>query len=326
MIVEYANYLSSQGHDVVIAANSVNTVFKLQARIEQTSKFRYKINTIFNAVFLKKYCDVIIADIIAMVAFLSIRHRGRILYFAQDYDEAYYKNGFLKLLIRSIYYYCLSILKIPVIAVSDELGQLLRKRFNANVTVVKNGVDRDVFFPEKDDEYISLKDDSKVILVFARHDYRKGFDIAINVLSEFRNAIEKRELMVWAVGARIEVPFHMKNFGFVAPEQLRKILSCSDVLLYPSRHEGLPLLVLEALSCGCPVVTTEAVHFLKNKNNALICKIEDELCLKNSLVSILVDSNLRTGLSKAGLDLARAYSLSESKKEFHKAVSLAGHQ
>lgn len=326
MVVEYANYLVSQGNDVVIAANVVNTVFNLNARIEYISRIRYKVSTIFNALFRKKYWDVIIADVIVVAALLSFSNKGKIVYFAQDYDEAYYKNPLLKLVIRATYYYCLSVLKIPVISVSDELAQLFERRFNAHVAVVKNGVDREVFYPEKDEGYISLRGDSKVILVFARGDYRKGFDIAVSILSEFSEAIAKGELAVWAVGEPIEVPFPISNFGFVSPELLRKILSCSDVLLYPSRHEGLPLLVLEALSCGCPVVTTEAVHFLKNKKNALICKIEDELCLKNSLVSILADSNLRTRLSKAGLDLARAYSLSESKKEFHKAVSRAGHQ
>ncbi len=320
MVVEYANYLASEGHDTVIAANVVDTVFKLQIGVEAISKFGCKINTLFNALLKKKKYDIIIADVIAMVFFLSLRNRRKIVYFAQDYDEAYYKNGLLKLLIKAMYYYCLSVLKIPVVAVSDELGQLLKRRFSARVTVVKNGVDTEVFFPERDSEYLALKGDSKVILVFARSDYRKGFDIAAKVLSEFNAAIEKGEFTVWAVGERINVPFRMTNFGFVSPDQLRKILSCSDVLLYPSRHEGLPLFVLEALSCGCPVVTTDAVHFLKHNDNALMCKIEDAACLKKSLVSILTDTNLRMRLITAGRDVTMAYSLSKSKNQFHKAI------
>lgn len=45
--------------------------------------------------------------------------------------------------------------------------------------------------------------------------------------------------------------------GAVEPVVVRELLQCSEVLAIPSTHEGLPMIALEALSCGTPVVTTD---------------------------------------------------------------------
>src|SRR5207249_739442 len=43
---------------------------------------------------------------------------------------------------------------------------------------------------------------------------------------------------------------------YVAPEPLRDLLCTLDVLVVPSHQEGLCIAALEAMACGCPVVST----------------------------------------------------------------------
>ncbi|GBD97256.1 GDP-mannose-dependent alpha-(1-6)-phosphatidylinositol monomannoside mannosyltransferase [bacterium BMS3Abin06] len=321
MVVEYANHLTSQGHDAVILTNIVDTIFDVRTRIEKISGSTTKTGTIINALFKKRDYDVIVADIIMMNFFLSFRNRKKLLCFAQDYDESYYKGFFMKMLIRAVYFYCLRILKIPVIAVSDELGELLRKRFNADVSVVRNGIDTDVFYPDRDEKYRSLKSNSKVILVFARSDYRKGFDIAIQVLSNFRNDIDNGNISVWAIGEDIDVPFKIRKFGFVPPDELRRILSCSDVLLYPSRHEGLPLFVLEAMACGCPVVTTKAVKFVKNHTDALQSKVEDVKSLVDLVATLINNENIGSKIMQEAFETVKRFNIKHSMNMFENDLS-----
>ncbi len=321
MVLEYANHLKSQGHDVVILTNIVKTIFNLQPRIEKISRIRSKVGTIVNAVFNKRDYDVIIADVIMVIFFLSLRNKERLVYFSQDYDESYYNGIFMKMLIRVVYFYCLRILKIPVIAVSEDLGQLLKRRFNADVLVVPNGIDTDVFYPDRDEEYLTLKGNSKVILVFARSDYRKGFDIAAKVLLNFKKEIDIGDMSVWAVVENIDVPFKMRNFGFVPPEKLRKILSCSDALLYPSRHEGLPLFVLEAMACGCPVVTTKAVTIVQDEIDALVCEIGEVDTCSKALMKIITDNGIRDKIISNGLRKIKNYSILSSKEKFENIIS-----
>lgn len=257
-----------------------------------------------------------------MIFFLSFRNKSRLIYFAQDYDESYYENIFMKAIIRTVYFYCLRILKIPAIAVSEELGKLLKDRFKANVTVIPNGVHTDIFYPDKDEEYLRMKGNSKVVLVFARSDYRKGFDIAVKTLTHFRGEIDKGNLLVWAVGEKIEVPFEMRNFGFVPPNKLRKILSCSDVLLYPSRHEGLPLFVLEAMACGCALVTTDAVSITTHNVTSLKCKIDDITGCYTAVKELLNKDFLRTKIVTNGIKEVKNYSLAKSNKMFEERLNV----
>lgn len=48
--------------------------------------------------------------------------------------------------------------------------------------------------------------------------------------------------------------FPVKFWGDRDAEVIPQMLNCSDVLVLPSKNEGLPLVILEALKCGCKVV------------------------------------------------------------------------
>ncbi|KJU87398.1 glycosyltransferase [Candidatus Magnetobacterium bavaricum] len=320
--IEYANHLVDQGHDVTIVTNVVDTVFEVKARIHRISRISGglmgKVVTILKALLFSEPYDVIIVDIIMMAFFLSFKNKNRLLYLALDYDESYYKGPLMKLLIRAVYFYCLRVQAIPTIACAEALGQLLKRRFKADVRVVSNGVDTDVFYP--DPEYMSLKGGRPVVLVFGRSDYRKGFDLAIRVLAQFKAEIDTGSLEVWSVGEELDTPFNMRRFGFITPDRIRKILSASDVLLYPSRHEGLPLFVLEALACGAAVVTTEAANILTNGVDAVVCPIEDVDCLAKGLRAVLGEATLKSGLIAGGFSTAKKYVLSKSKRLFEEHI------
>ena len=47
--------------------------------------------------------------------------------------------------------------------------------------------------------------------------------------------------------------------GKVPPEEIPDLLNCVDLLVLPSSLEGLPLVVIEALSCGAHVVATNVI-------------------------------------------------------------------
>jgi glycosyltransferase involved in cell wall biosynthesis len=324
MIVAHANHLVSSGHDVCITTAVLDTVFTIDPRITLNQlPTTNKLGTILAAFITKVDADLIIADIIQMACFLFPRSRKKVIYFAQDYDESYYSSGILRGLVRIFYHVGFSLLCIPTIAVSHPLADKLRERFHANVAVAENGVDAKVFYPDPDPELVAAKGDRKAVLLLSRNDWRKGFDIARDVVG--RLFVKHSDIFeVWTVGepcTGLFLDIVCRDFGYVGEEKLRRIMSSADLFLYPTRHEGFGLMPLEAFACGCPVVTTEAVTFASNLENALVAGVEKVEQITDFTVRALSDTVLVERITAHGVRTAKKLSLEETEEQFASAIT-----
>lgn len=311
MVVFHANHLARSGHDVTIMTAIADTVFTIDSRVGLSLTGRTsKPGSLLHAAGTRFSHDLVIADIIVMATALALRNRGSVLYFAQDYDEAYYTSPAMRFLVRGFYAVGLVALKMPVIAVSSHLQKIFRERFGIDAALCENGIDHSLFYPDPDPA-LKRGNDRVKILLFARHDWRKGYDCAKRVVErlgdEFRNIVE-----VWTVGERDsfhQCRFDQCSFGRLDEHGLRRVMSSADIFLYPSRHEGLPLMPLEAMACGCPVVTTNAVPYARDGENALVSAADDVDSLLENLKKLMADQGLRLRLIQAGIETARAYSI-----------------
>lgn len=323
MVLAHAGWLISHGHEVEFCCNVVDTVLDIPERVRfSRPSLSGLVGTIVSAFLERRDADVVLASIIPMACFLFPRSRRKVVYFAQDYDESYYTSPLQIRLVRCFYKIGLSLLRIPTIAVSHSLADLLGKRFHAKVSVAENGVDSGVFYPDPDVALLAVKENRRAILILSRSDRRKGFDIAREVI---RGLIISHSdgIEVWTVGEACpgfapEVVH--RDFGYVGEEKLRQIMSSADVLLYPTRHEGFGLMPLEAMACGCPVVTTEAVSFALHLENALVANVGSIQQITANTALALSDKVLRKRLTDSGLILASRLTLDETKKQFEKAL------
>lgn len=319
MIVSHASHLASRGHDVVIRTNLVDTVFLLDPRIRiEPLSFSGKTGTVLSALLEQHAVDVVIADIIPLICLLACRNRGKLLYFAQDYDESYYPCALQRYFIRFLYLIGLSLFRVRTVAVSHPLGDLLRRRFKGDVTVVENGIDTSVFYPDPVADLVRGKGGRRAILLLSRSDPRKGFDLGIAVLTGLASQIPA-DFEVWTVGesatGRFPGLIH-HDFGYVDEHRLRQLMSSADLMLYPSRHEGFPLMVLEAFACRCPVVTTHAVPYAKHRENALVAGIGEVELLAELTAELVACAASRASLAEEGYRFALEHSLPQSLARF----------
>lgn len=87
--------------------------------------------------------------------------------------------------------------------------------------------------------------------------------------------------------------------GWLEPAAVGARLAEADVFVMPSRFEGLPLGVLEALSAGLAVLTTEVgalPEVLTNGETALMVPPNDQQALTAALRQLIGDSGLRARL------------------------------
>jgi len=146
----------------------------------------------------------------------------------------------------------------------------------------------------------------------------KGPDVFVSVAERVQEAIP--ELAVLLTGpAR----------GFVRRELERRSIPCThvmarsrgelarayhalDIYLVPSRQEGGPKAVLEAMAAGIPLVTTrvgQAQELVEDGRNGLLCDVEDVDALAGAVVHFSEDAVLREAVRAAGRSTAGEYAL-----------------
>lgn len=94
--------------------------------------------------------------------------------------------------------------------------------------------------------------------------------------------------------------------GWVASAGVHQLLEDSDVLVLPSLNEGLPMVILEAMAHGRPVIATpvgSVCDAVEDEVTGLLVAPSDPDALAHALERIIVDKELRSKLGTAGRDL-----------------------
>lgn len=327
MIVAHANHLAGAGHDVTIQSARIETIFPLSPLVKTIPiGWNAKFGTLFGAIQRYGEYDHIIADIIPIALLLSLRNRLTTIYYAQDYDEAYYANALQQYFIRFLYWLGFRVRGLNTVAVSKSLEQVFMSRFGHHCRVVENGVDLEIFYRNPDPKLLTLKEGRKSILLFSRSDHRKGFDLARETVLRLAN-YPCESFEVWTVGEPVTgFPPHLvhRDLGYLSGAELARVMSSADLFLYPSRHEGFPLMVVEAFACGCPVITTVAVSFAIHGDTALVCAIGDVPALVDACQLLLADSTLAERLKAHGSAFAAAHRLQDTLNNFEVAIRHQG--
>ncbi|HEW78817.1 MAG TPA: glycosyltransferase family 1 protein [Phycisphaerales bacterium] len=97
--------------------------------------------------------------------------------------------------------------------------------------------------------------------------------------------------------------------GWIEQDDLPALYNAADLYLYPTRLEGFPIPVCEALACGCPIVTSKDGVFREAAEDAAIyVDPENPDDIAKAICRVLKDDGLRQSMKGKGL--ARAKDLS----------------
>ncbi len=97
--------------------------------------------------------------------------------------------------------------------------------------------------------------------------------------------------------------------GYVTEEELAKIYNLAILFVYPSLYEGFGIPPLEAMKCGCPVITSNISSLPEVVGNAAILVdpySSDDL--KNAMHELLSNPSLQEDLKEKGLNQCNKFS------------------
>lgn len=122
---------------------------------------------------------------------------------------------------------------------------------------------------------------------------------------------------VFEAVARHGLQDRVRLLGFVSDDELLALYNCCAVFCYPSLYEGFGLPVIEAMSCGAPVITSRVTSLPEVGGDAVryIDDPHDSAALADQLGEVLESTSLQQELRHAGLAQAARFSWDKAAQE-----------
>ena len=111
---------------------------------------------------------------------------------------------------------------------------------------------------------------------------------------------------------------HVTFLGKVTNDEMVMAMSLCDIFVLPSLAELEGMVVLEAMSCGKPVVIADSPESASTyfvEENGYLFKHKDPTDLARHINTLVVDKELRDAMGKKSFEISRRYDINESVKK-----------
>ena len=116
-------------------------------------------------------------------------------------------------------------------------------------------------------------------------------------------------------GGRAGAGERVRMAGYVTDSELRALYQHAACLLYPSLYEGFGLPPLEAMACGCPVITSPLASLPEVCDDAVLyCDPKNPADIARAIQQVLLDDSLRDNLRRRGLQRSASFRWSDSAR------------
>ncbi|MCX5369820.1 glycosyltransferase [Streptomyces sp. NBC_00015] len=188
----------------------------------------------------------------------------------------------------------------------------LRARIGGQVSVIPNGIDPERFHPASVDTVRAsllpeLDPAAPLVVCVGRLCRQKGQDVLLTAWTDIARKVPGARLVLVGDGPdgerlRPRAPESVLFAGSVADAV--PWYQAADLVVLPSRWEGMALAPLEALACGRPVVVTDVDGARESLPAALaprcLVPAEDPAALAGAVARLLLDPLLRESLGQQG--------------------------
>jgi glycosyltransferase involved in cell wall biosynthesis len=163
--------------------------------------------------------------------------------------------------------------------------------------------------------------DTRYVLATGRLVPQKAFDVLLTAWAEAQPQLQGWRL--WIVGdgpLRVDLEeqavslglrHHVRFLGAVGHARVASLLRGAELFVLSSRQEALPLALFEAMAAGTPAVTTNAGgigEYVRDGENALLVPANDAASLRDAILRVARDSELRERLRLAARETAESLS------------------
>jgi glycosyltransferase involved in cell wall biosynthesis len=200
-----------------------------------------------------------------------------------------------------------------ILSVSQENARIVVDRYGADeskIKVVPNAVDTDRFRPHdrlESRRRLGLPEDAMILSFTGFFIDRKG---PLRVVEAMQRVPGLHGVFL-GDGPQMPTGERVLHAGRVEHGEVAHWLSASDFFVLPTRSEGSPNAVLEAMACGLPIVSSDIPSLRETVDDeaAILVDPEDVSALAEALTKLSQDPHLRRFMGAASLDIGRRSNL-----------------
>ena len=193
---------------------------------------------------------------------------------------------------------------VSLVCLNSEIEKKLKTLFpdKRNIYSIANPVDLQVFYPQADSDLrlsFNLQLEVPIALFLGgEKDPRKGWDLLLEATNHCKSSfalivITSADMSMIKINRNIRI-IEQKSIQRV--DELRRLYSLVDVVVVPSRVEGLPQTATEAISCGTPVVGFSIGGLIDIVHDAKTGFLAEPYDVQS--LGVLIDRTLNLGKNK----------------------------
>lgn len=224
-----------------------------------------------------------------------------------------------------------------IIVDAESTKRAILERFKVSenkITVIYLGVDRARFHPIDDEGVITRVRErygvgsEPFILFVGNIEPRKNLSVLIRAFAEIVKssridtdirlviAGSKGPLAqeVLALPSRLGLTARVIFPGVIGDEDLPALYSGASLFVFPSLYEGFGFPVLEAMSCGTPVISSNTSSLPEVAGDAAVLVHPTISDLRDAILKLLTQTTLRDELRQRGFDRVRQFSWDETAR------------
>lgn len=183
-----------------------------------------------------------------------------------------------------------------------QMAQAFDSRFE--IPIIPNGIDLDSYkTSSRDWTFPRLLSAGRIV-------HQKGLDVAMRALGglkelnwEWQIAGDGPQMPVLqSLAKELGIHDRIHFLGWQSRDQLMKCYGQANIFLFPSRHEGMPNALLEAMASGLPVIASCIAgneELVVNGETGYLVPSENIESLQAALKKLLIDPALRERMGRA---------------------------
>ena len=203
------------------------------------------------------------------------------------------------------------------------------------IKVVFNGYDHTTYFAIEGNRHVIERayGVKKYLLAIGPTYPHKNFETLIQAYKELDDSVRIQFPLVIAGGKKeyvnalkllvkqLDLEINIRFIGYVPIDLMPALYREAEVFIFPSLYEGFGIPLLEAMACGCPVITSNTSSMPEVCGDAaLYFDPLDRDALKKRIMNLTEDRKLWNEMRKRGLEQVKKFSWQRTAQQLKSVI------